>query len=177
MSKSLGNAIGIEEPPSEIYGKIMSIPDRVLWNYYELLTDLPKEEIEARRRTVEEGGNPRDAKADLARRITADYHGAEAAARAEEDFRRAFSKGEIPQEIETREAAGDTDGGAARALVAVGLCGSMREARRKIAEGALRIYDSAGAAREIRDPDERLDTAGETVLRLGRRFVRVAWKR
>jgi tyrosyl-tRNA synthetase len=143
MSKSLGNAIGIEEPPSEIYGKIMSIPDRVLWNYYELLTDLPKEEIEARRRTVEEGGNPRDAKADLARRITADYHGAEAA----------------------------------RALVAVGLCGSMREARRKIAEGALRIYDSAGAAREIRDPDERLDTAGETVLRLGRRFVRVAWKR
>ena len=176
MSKSLGNAIGIEEPPSEIYGKVMSIPDRVMWNYYELLTDLREAEIDTIRRAVEEGGNPRDAKADLARRITADFHGAEAAARAEEDFRRAFSKGEIPQEIETREAAAESDGTAARVLVAVRLCASMREARRKIAEGALRVYDAGGAPREVRDPDERLASSPETVLRLGRRFIRIVWK-
>ncbi|HSE63726.1 MAG TPA: tyrosine--tRNA ligase [Thermoanaerobaculia bacterium] len=176
MSKSLGNAIGIEEPPSEIYGKLMSLPDRVMWNYFELLTDLPKEEIAARRRSVEEGrANPRDVKADLARRITAEFHGGDAAARAEEDFRRAFSKGELPEEIETREAAAAIDGTAARALVAVGLASSMREARRKIAEGALRVYGSQGEPREVCDPDERLSSSEPTVLRLGRRFVRVSW--
>jgi tyrosyl-tRNA synthetase len=177
MSKSLGNAIGIEEPPSEIYGKLMSLPDRVMWNYFELLTDLPKEEIAALRRSVEEGrANPRDVKADLARRITAEFHGAEAAARAEEDFRRAFSKGELPEEIETREAAAATDGTAARALVAVGLASSMREARRKIAEGALKVYGPGGAAREVRDPDERLADSDSAVLRLGRKFIRVVWR-
>ena len=177
MSKSLGNAIGIEEPPSEIYGKLMSIPDGVMWNYFELLTDVPREEIDAKKRGIGEGRvNPRDVKADLARRITGEFHGAEAAARAEEDFRRAFSKGELPAEIETREASAGTDGTAARALVAVGLCGSMREARRKIAEGALRVYGPGGAAREVRDPDERLASSDSTVFRLGRRFVRVVWK-
>jgi tyrosyl-tRNA synthetase len=178
MSKSLGNAIGIEEPPSEIYGKLMSIPDGVMWNYFELLTDLTREEIDGRKRSVEEGReNPRDAKADLARRITAEFHGAEAAARAEEDFRRAYSKGELPAEIETRDASAGEDGTAARALVAVGLASSMREARRKIAEGALRVYGAGGEAREVRDPEERLASSEPTVLRLGRRFVRVTWKR
>jgi tyrosyl-tRNA synthetase len=177
MSKSLGNAIGIEEPPSEIYGKLMSIPDGVMWNYFELLTDLSREEIDGRKRSVEEGReNPRDVKADLARRITAEFHGLEAAARAEEDFRRAFSKGELPAEIETREASAAQNGTAARALVAVGLASSMREARRKIAEGALRVYGAGGEAREVRDPEERLASSEPTVLRLGRRFVRVTWK-
>ena len=76
MSKSLGNAIGVLDPPGEMFGKIMSIPDALLWSWYELLTDVPAAEIAARRRRVEEGGeNPRDAKAELARRITADFHG------------------------------------------------------------------------------------------------------
>jgi len=177
MSKSLGNAIGIEEPPAQIYGKLMSIPDRLLWSYFELLTDVPAEEIAARRRSVEEeGANPRDLKADLARRITADFHGDDAAARAEEDFRRAFSRGQLPEEIESREAAALENGTAARALVAVGLAGSMREARRKIAEGALSVYGPGGEAREIRDPEERLAAKDPTVLRLGRKFVRVLWR-
>ncbi len=177
MSKSLGNAIGIEEQPSEIYGNLMSIPDRVMWNYFELLTDLPQEEIAARRRGIDEGlANPRDVKAELARRITSEFHGTDAAARAEEDFRRAFSKGELPDEIETREATAGESGTAARALVAVGLAASMREARRKIAEGALRVYGADGAPREVRDPDERLASPDPTVLRLGRRFVRIVWK-
>jgi tyrosyl-tRNA synthetase len=175
MSKSLGNAIGIEEPPSQIYGKLMSIPDRLMWSYYELLTDLSPEEIGKLRGAVEEGtANPRDVKGELARRITSDFHGADAAARAEEDFRRAFSKGELPEEIETREAPSDP-GTAARTLVSVGLAGSMREARRKIAEGALRVYPAKGDPREVRDPEEHLASKESTVLRLGRRFVRVVW--
>ena len=177
MSKSLGNAIGIEEPPSQIYGKLMSIPDRLMWSYYELLTDLSMEEVGRLRRGVEDGtANPRDVKGELARRITSDFHGADAAARAEEDFRRAFSKGQLPEEIETREAPA-APGTAARTLVAVGLAASMREARRKIAEGALSVYPPEGDPLEVRDPDELLASKGPTVLRLGRRFVRVVWTR
>ena len=175
MSKSLGNAIGIQEPAAEIYGKLMSIPDRLLWNYYELLTDVPAEEIAARRRSIETGGeNPRDAKADLARNVTAQFHGEAAAGRAEDDFRRAFSRGELPEEIETSELSPD-EPSAARVLVAAGLAASMREARRKIAEGALTIYE-AEEPRVVRDAEERLDTSRGATLRLGRRFRRVVWR-
>ena len=178
MSKSLGNAIGVLDPPGEMFGRIMSIPDALLWSWYELLTDVPAAEIAARRQRVEENGeNPRDAKAELARRITADFHGAEAAARAEEDFRRAFSKGEVPQDVETRELPAE-GASAAKALVALGLAASMREARRKIAEGALKVYGAdAAEPREVRDPEESLASGGPVVLRLGRRFIRVVWKR
>ena len=130
-----------------MFGKIMSIPDALLWSWYELLTDVPAAEIAARRRRVEEGAeNPRDTKAELARRITADFHGAEAAARAEEDFRRAFSKGEVPEDVETRELPPES-ASAARALVALDLAASMREARRKIAEGALKVYGREARSR------------------------------
>lgn len=174
MSKSLGNAIGIQESPSEIYGKLMSIPDKLLWNYYELLTDVPAAEIAAKRRAIEAGGNPRDTKAGLARNVTAQFHGEAAAAHAEEDFRRAFSKGELPEEIETTELSPE-EPSAARVLVAAGLAASMREARRKIAEGALALYE-AGAPRAVRDPEERLDTSADATLRLGRRFRRIVWR-
>jgi tyrosyl-tRNA synthetase len=175
MSKSLGNAIGIQEPPAEIYGKLMSIPDRLLWSYYELLTDVPAEETARRRRAIEtREENPRDAKADLARLVTAQFHGADAAARAEEDFRKAFTKGEVPEEIETTELPA-AEPSAARVLVAARLAASMREARRKIAEGALSVYD-ASEPRVVRDPEERLDTSRAATLRLGRRFRRIVWK-
>ncbi|HYV41463.1 MAG TPA: tyrosine--tRNA ligase [Thermoanaerobaculia bacterium] len=175
MSKSLDNAIGIQESPAEIYGKLMSIPDRLVWSYYELLTDVPAAEIRERRRRVEsEEENPRDVKAGLARIVTAQFQGEEAAARAEDDFRRAFSKGELPEEIETTELPPD-EPSAARVLVAAGLAASMREARRKIAEGALAVYE-AGKPRAVRDPEARLDTSQGVTLRLGRRFRRIVWR-
>ena len=180
MSKSVGNAIGVLEPPNEMYGKVMSIPDALLWSWYELLTEMSAAEIAARRRRVDGGQeNPRDAKAELARRITQDFHGAEAALRAAEDFRRAFSRGELPEELETRELPAEGGGPAVKTLVALGLAASMREARRKIGEGALKVY--AGAAREpreVRDPEEKLAAGpgASVVLRLGRRFIRVVWK-
>jgi tyrosyl-tRNA synthetase len=180
MSKSLGNAIGVQEPPAEIYGKLMSIPDKLLWNYFELLTDLPAADIAKRKKTIQEGGNPRDAKAELARTITAEFHGKAAATRAEEDFRRAFSKGELPSDIETHEISA-AEPGAARVLVATGLASSMREARRKVAEGALQLYDEASMNAEqpprvLRDPEARLATSGSVVIRLGRQFRRIVWK-
>jgi len=179
MSKSLHNAIGVLDAPGEMFGKIMSIPDALLWSYFELLTDMPSAEIAARRKRVESGDeNPRDTKADLARRITTQFHDAEAGARAEEDFRRAYSRGEVPGDVETRELSAEGGTSAAKALVALGLSSSMREARRKIAEGALKVYtDPTGDPREVRDPDENLSSSDALVLRLGRRFIRVIWKR
>ena len=177
MSKSLGNAIGVLDPPGEMFGKVMSIPDALLWNWYELLTDEPLSEIAARRKRIDERTeNPRDAKAHLGRTIVAQFHGADAAARAAEDFRRAFSRGEVPDDVETATLPGADGGPAARMLVAAGLAPSMREARRKIAEGALKFYaEGTAEPREIRDPEESLVAAGPGVLRLGRRFIRVAW--
>ena len=178
MSKSLGNAIGVLDAPGDMFGKVMSIPDALLWSWYELLTDVPTAEIAARRGRVEAGQeNPRDAKAALGRAIVADFHDADAAARAEEDFRRAFSRGEVPEDVETRTLESADGGPAAKTLVALGLSASMREARRKIAEGALKVYaEGASEPSEVRDPEARLAAPGSaTVLRLGRRFIRVAW--
>ena len=178
MSKSLGNAIGVLDAPGDMFGKVMSIPDALLWSWYELLTDVPTAEIAARRGRVEAGReNPRDAKAALGRAIVADFHDADAAARAEEDFRRAFSRGEVPEDVETRTLESADGGPAAKTLVALGLSASMREPRRKIAEGALKVYaEGASEPTEVRDPEARLAAPGSaTVLRLGRRFIRVAW--
>src|SRR6478752_4684227 len=96
MSKSLGNAIGIHEPPLEMYGKIMSISDEMMWRYYELLTDVQVSDIEK----MKHEAHPMHAKKDLARRIVADFHSAEAATKAGEDWAKQFQKGDTPDEIE-----------------------------------------------------------------------------
>ena len=178
MSKSLGNSIGVLDPPGDMYGKVMSIPDALLWSWYELLTNEPPAAIAERRARVESGReNPRDSKANLARAIVTDFHGADAAGRAEEDFRRAFGRGEVPEDVETRELSAGSGAPAAKTLVALGLAASVREARRKIDEGALKVYaDGGGSPRDVRDPEESLAAAAPTVLRLGRRFIRVVWK-
>src|SRR5450755_980041 len=96
MSKSLGNAIGIHEPPLEMYGKIMSVSDEIMWRYYELLTDVSMTEIEKMRRET----HPMQAKKDLARRIVADFHSACVAMKAGEDWAKQFQKDETPEDIE-----------------------------------------------------------------------------
>src|SRR4029078_673612 len=103
MSKSLGNYIGIDETPAEMFGKVMSISDELMWRYYELLTDVPLKEIAALPKAGEQGErNPRDIKAELAKRIIADFHSEEAATRAEERFKRIFRNKQAPEEIEER---------------------------------------------------------------------------
>src|SRR6202021_46872 len=95
MSKSLHNAIGIHEPPLEMYGKLMSISDEMMWRYYELLTDVQAPEIERMKRE----SHPMQAKKDLARRIVADFHSADAATKAGEDWAKQFQKDEVPEDV------------------------------------------------------------------------------
>src|SRR5271168_4716779 len=96
MSKSLGNAIGIHEPPLEMYGKLMSISDEMMWRYYELLTDVQLADIEKMKRET----HPMQAKKELARRVVGDFHSVEAAAKAGEDWARQFQKEEVPSAVE-----------------------------------------------------------------------------
>jgi tyrosyl-tRNA synthetase len=96
MSKSLGNAIGVTEPAPEMYGKVMSISDEMMWRYYELLTDVQLPEIEK----MKSEAHPMDAKKDLARRLVADFHSVEAAAKAGEHWAKQFQKNEVPEDVE-----------------------------------------------------------------------------
>src|SRR5579871_3194860 len=101
MSKSLGNAVGIQEPPLEMYGKLMSISDEMMWRYYELLTDIQLPEIEKMKRDAASGvSHPMTLKKDLARRIVADFHSAEAATKAADDWAKQFQKDEVPDSVE-----------------------------------------------------------------------------
>jgi len=151
MSKSLGNAIGIDESPLEMYGKVMSISDDMMWRYYELLTDVQISEIEKMKREA----HPMQAKKDLARRIVADFHSPEAAAKAGEDWAKQFQKDEVPDDAEEvfialSEIGGyisNTDRGAAatvradRLLVRCGLAASTTDAGRKLKQGSVRVGD------------------------------------
>jgi tyrosyl-tRNA synthetase len=140
MSKSLGNYIGINEPPSEIFGKVMSIADELMWRYYELLTDFGLDEIAAFRRAADNNDrNPRDLKVELAKSIIADFHSKEDAVQAEEEFNRVFRSKQTPEDIEefwvpyARYKL-------PRLLVQVpSFATSLAEARRLIQQGAVRI--------------------------------------
>lgn len=138
MSKSLGNAIAVEDPPREIYGKTMSIPDALMWDWYLLLTDLAQAEIAERRRRVESGElHPKGIKQELARRLVAQFHGDKASRHAEEEFERIFAAGGVPDEVPEAELSGER---ALQALVAeIGFAASKGEARRLVQQGAVAI--------------------------------------
>src|SRR5258706_208777 len=154
MSKSLGNAVGIQEPPLEMYGKLMSVSDEMMWRYYELLTDVQVADIEKMQRET----HPMQAKKDLARRIVTDFHSAEAAVEAAEDWAKQFQKDEVPESVEEvavkfaqiewsmsedlgMNIAGDTPSGIKvdRLLALCGLAESATDAARKLKQGAVRI--------------------------------------
>ncbi|MBA2378812.1 MAG: tyrosine--tRNA ligase [Blastocatellia bacterium] len=139
MSKSLDNYIGIEEPPTEMFGKIMSISDELMWRYYELLTDLPSDEIASLRSKCESSDeNPRNVKVELAKLIIRDFHSQEYADAAEEEFDRRFVQKEVPDEIEeTTVDAGEFK--IADLLAATGLAASKGEAKRLVEQGGVRI--------------------------------------
>jgi tyrosyl-tRNA synthetase len=174
MSKSLGNYVGIDEPPSEMFGKLMSISDRLMWRYYELLTDLSADDI-ARMRARAEGGdvNPRDLKAELAKRIIADFHSAQAAREAEEDFVRRFRNKEVPDEVEEHTLPSNHPQGwdLSALLVTVGLASSKSEARRLIQQGGVYVD---GERQTIANSVTLWKPDMSTLLKVGkRRFVRV----
>lgn len=139
MSKSLGNYIGISEPPQEIFGKVMSISDDLMWRYYELLTDLTMTEIGQLKNAAAAGEkNPRDIKVDLAKRIVTDFYSDADANQAAEEFDRVFRRKERPEEIELRTvASGSWE--LKQLLVEIGLASSKNEARKLIEQGGVSV--------------------------------------
>ena len=140
MSKSLNNYIGIEDAPNDMFGKIMSINDDLMWRYFELLSFRPMSEIEQFQRDIDGGKNPRDIKFLLAQEIITRFHDARAAASAKQDFITRFAKGAIPDEIaETSLTLEQNEIGIATVLKQAGLTSSTSESFRMIQQGAVRI--------------------------------------
>jgi tyrosyl-tRNA synthetase len=175
MSKSYGNYVGITETPHEMFGKLMSINDVLMWRYYELLTDLTVQQIEELKFQVQEGKlHPMQAKKDLAKRIIADFHSSEAAQQAEENWTRQFQKDEVPEDLEevTVSAAelGATDGRVKldKILTRAALADSGSDAQRKIKSGAVKldgeVYKELFVA--VKPP-------AEMVIRVGRKMKKV----
>lgn len=177
MSKSLGNYIGIDEPPQEMYGKTMSLPDELMVRYFELVTPVPLEEVRSIAKGLAEGTlHPRDVKMRLAREIVSFYHGPEAAMQAEEQFKKVFQKKELPDEIDQFVVTEDLyeDGLVIlpRLMTQAKLASSTSEARRLIKEGAVKIDGE-----KVTDPNLRFAPTEGMVIRAGkRRFARLSLK-
>ncbi|MDN5348347.1 MAG: tyrosyl-tRNA synthetase [Clostridia bacterium] len=169
MSKSLGNYIGINEPPQEMYGKAMSMPDELMMTYFELVTDVPEEEIAALRDGLSKGTlHPRDVKMRLAREIVRLYHGQEAALKAEREFRQVFQQRELPDEMPEVNLSGEIVW-LPRLLVLSGLAASTSEARRLIQQGAVRVDGE-----RVVDPEMELMPRSGMILQAGKRkFARL----
>jgi tyrosyl-tRNA synthetase len=175
MSKSLGNYIGINEPPREIFGKVMSISDDLMWRYWTLCTDLPQRDIETMRARLATGElHPKAVKTDLAKRIVADYHGDDAAAAAASEFEKIFTRKETPDEI--REVRHRAEGGSIwvpKLLAECGLSKSSSEGRRLIEQGGVTIDGE-----RLTDPRSEIPAAPGTsrLIKVGKRhFVRVTF--
>ncbi len=174
MSKSLGNAIGIQEPPSEMYGKLMSISDELMWKYWVFLTDLKQSEVDAMKADAAAGTlHPMEAKKRLARTITAGFHGEAAAQAADENWARMFQQKAVSEDLEEVHIAfADVEGPAEilqirlpKLLVQLGLAASGAEATRKIAEKAVKLDGEVAASSLV--PIDSVPV--RLVVRLGKR--------
>jgi len=165
MSKSLNNYIGINDEPKEMFGKIMSVNDDLMWRYFELLSFRPMEEITEFKDQVEKGANPRDIKFKLAEELITRFHSQEAALSAHKDFIQKFQKGAIPDDLEEFEIAITEDGIAIANLIKeAGLLSSTSEAMRMIKQGAVKIN-----SKKIDDKSLRFNESNEFVLQVGKR--------
>jgi tyrosyl-tRNA synthetase len=163
MSKSTGNYIGIDEPAEEMYGKVMSLPDHAMIDYYTLVTRYRPDQIAAINTGLANGSvHPRDAKMDLAREIVSIFHGDEAAQNAEHHFRTVFQEGELPTEMPTYAVERPTN--VVDLLAATGLAKSKSEARRLIQQGGVRL-----GGEKLESIDDVVTVDRETVLQVGKR--------
>ncbi|MEZ5316483.1 MAG: tyrosine--tRNA ligase [Vicinamibacterales bacterium] len=171
MSKSLGNYVGVTEPAEEMFGKLMSISDALMWRYYLLLTDLTEGDIDGLRRDVAAGArHPKEVKAALASRITADFHGRTAAEAASSAFEARFVRGELAVEDlpEIRVETPDESVGLPRLVAEAGLAVSSSEATRKIRQGGVKVDRE-----RVADAKTRVNAGASVVLEVGRRAARV----
>ncbi|MGB9234386.1 MAG: tyrosine--tRNA ligase [Terriglobales bacterium] len=173
MSKSLGNAIGIHELPVEMYGKIMSISDDMMWRYYELLTDVRTDQISQMKQDAASGkSHPMALKKELARSIVADFHSTDAAAKAAADWTKQFQKHEMPDDVEEVVAAVEltADGQVrlAKLLEKVGLADSVSDASRKLKQNAVKVN-----GRVMTDPIASLNLSEPITLQVGRKIKKL----
>jgi len=170
MSKSLGNYIGITDDPKEMFGKIMSISDELMWRYFELLSFRPMSEIESLQREVEAGRNPRDVKFLLAEELITRFHDAAAARDAQADFIQRFQKGAIPEDLEEKTLSIDEDEiGLAALLKMAGMTSSTSESFRMIQQGAVRVDGE-----KVSDKGLKLPAGKAFVVQVGKRkFARL----
>jgi tyrosyl-tRNA synthetase len=168
MSKSLDNYIGIKELPGEIFGKIMSISDSLMWRYYELLTDIPQKEIEKMKEQIDNDTiNPRDLKIRLAKMIITDFHSRKDADAAEEEFKRVFSKGELPEEMEEKKLKCHPEPQwLPKLLVNLNLTTSTSQARRLIEQGGVYLD---GERMEDTNFELDLSKPKEIIIKVGKR--------
>ncbi len=167
MSKSLGNYIGIQDAPNEMFGKVMSISDELMWRYFELLSFRPMEEIEQFKQAVAEGENPRNIKIKLAMELVARFHDETAAQAALKDFETRFSKNAIPEDLPEVEVKGPLP--LANLLKEAGLVVSASEGHRMVKQGAVKQD-----GKKLSDSRVEMPIGTEGVFQVGkRRFVRV----
>ena len=174
MSKSLGNYIGITESTGDIYGKVMSISDTLMFRYYDLLSDLPVDEIEILAQDMKDGKiHPKDVKKKLARELTARFYGAENAARAEESFEQVFKHHGLPEnipELVLEKANGEV--WLPKLLVEAGLTESTSAARRLIKQQAVTLDNE-----KVLDAEYSVQPAGDVLIKVGkRRFAKISFR-
>jgi tyrosyl-tRNA synthetase len=174
MSKSLGNYVGIDDAPGEMFGKIMSVSDVLMWRYIELLSFAPLAEVARWKRSVDEGANPRDIKVRLAQEIVERFHDRAAAGRALEDFEARFRHGAVPEDLEEHVIDVPTDGAAiGQILKSSGVCPSTSDALRMIEQGGVRVDGE-----KVSDKNLRLAPGSTYVLQVGKRkFAKVTLRR
>jgi tyrosyl-tRNA synthetase len=170
MSKSLGNYVGIAEPPQEIFGKLMSISDQLMWRYIELLSFESASTIHRRKAEVKGGANPRDVKVGFAGEIVARFHGAEAARKAQEDFEQRFRDGAAPEDM-PQVTIGAPQAGIliSPLLKQAGLTPSTSEAQRMIEQGGVKLDGE-----RVSDKNLRIQPGRTVVAQVGKRkFARI----
>lgn len=170
MSKSLNNYIGINEPANDMFGKIMSISDELMWRYFELLSFRPLDEISEFKSQVDNGANPRDIKFKLAQELISRFHSEQAATDAQNDFINRFSKNAIPDDMSEVELADDGEGIVlANILKDAGLVSSTSEAHRMVKQGAVKIDGE-----RVDDSRQILQSGFMAVIQIGKRkFARI----
>lgn len=169
MSKSLGNYIGIDEPADEMFGKVMSISDDLMWRYFELLSFASNEEIAAHHQAVQKGANPRDVKFALAQELVARFHDENAAYNAKNNFINRFQKGAMPEDMPALNIQNGAPMGLAQLLKAADLCASSSEALRMIAQNAVKIDGVP-----MSDKNHQIEVGSCAVYQVGkRRFAKI----
>ena len=179
MSKSYGNYIGINEPPQEIYGKVMSVSDELMWRYYELLTDVKVPEIEQMKADASSGKqHPMQIKKALARRIVQDFHGEQAAKAADENWAKQFQKDQVPENVETqtiaiKDVSAELDGQNVnlrvdKLILLAGLADSSTDAQRKRKQKAVKIND------QVIEEHAFISDSREFILKVGRKIKRIS---